>query len=273
MFPFRLVAAGLAAGLLLAACGDDDTAEDAADDTTETTAAAEEETTTSTTAGGEQTEGDDSELCALANEMFQQDEFPSADQLRRYQELAPEEIQDAVAIAAPAVIENEGDFVATFAAFAEDDVEAALAEINAFENENCNTGHDESETVPPVSDPEEGAQVVEVTAVEFAFDIPAVTAGRTSFVLTNGGEQAHHMIVVRVLEGTLEEALAFEGDPVEAGLVEDVGSSGNAAPGGEDTEVVTGDIEPGDYGMLCFLPDVDGTPHAFKGMAVPFTVS
>src|SRR5688572_5977514 len=136
---FGTITAALAvAALLGAGCGDDD--EDAGG------ASGTEEETTTTAAAGD----DLDQLCALAATLFEQDEFPSADQIRSYQELAPPELRDAVETAGAAVTEHEGDFVATFAAFAEDDVEVALAEINTFENDTCNTGHDEADTVPPV---------------------------------------------------------------------------------------------------------------------------
>jgi hypothetical protein len=266
-------AAALAVTLLVGAgCGDDDDDGEESTPTTATTEAPAGDEGTSTTAGGESGDGLE-ELCALANEMFNQEEFPSAEQVQRYQELAPEEIADAVEVAGAAIAENEGDFVATFAAFADDEVEVALAEINAFENENCDTGHDEAETVPPVDEPEDGATQVDVVASEYTFEFPDVSAGRTSFVLTNPGQEAHFLVVAEILQGTLDEALNFEGDAEAEGLVRDVGDSGIAAPGGEDVEVVTGDLTPGNYAMLCFIPGPDGTPHAFMGMAVEFTVS
>ena len=56
------IAVGAALVLALAACGDDsDTDAAAAND----------------------------ELCALATELFEQDDFPSVEQLQRYQQLAP----------------------------------------------------------------------------------------------------------------------------------------------------------------------------------------
>jgi plastocyanin len=49
--------------------------------------------------------------------------------------------------------------------------------------------------------------------------------------------------------------------------------SGLAAGGGADEEAITFDVEPGNYGVLCFVPAPDGTPHAFMGMQKEFTVS
>lgn len=261
--------AALALGMVLAACGDDD--EDAGGSPATTAASGSDETTT--TAGG--AGGEHAELCALAQEMFDQEDFPTADQVRQYQELAPEEIADAVAVAAPVVIENEDDPAAMLAAFADDEVEAAIAEIDQFEDENCGTTHENPGVAP--EEPEAGAAVVEVVASDYTFALPeSIAAGRTSFVMTNDGQEAHFLALARIVEGhTMQEALEFEGDPEEAGMIEEVegGETGLAAPGGEDAEVATVDLAPGTYAAVCFIPGPDGTPHAFMGMAVEFTVS
>lgn len=248
----------------LVACGDDD------DDATTTTTEATGEDTTTTAAGGEH-----EELCALAEEMFNQESLPTAEQIEQYTELAPEEIADAVAVAGPPLIQADGDLVAGLAVVAEDDVEAAVEEIDAWEADNCGLEHE-----PPVDDElatiDPAATRVDVTASEYTFDFPTeLSAGRTSFVLTNSGQEAHFMLLSQLAEGhTLEEALAFEGDPEEAGLLTGVEfESGLAAPGGDDEETVTADLPAGSWAMLCFLPGPDGTPHAFSGMAVAFTVT
>lgn len=262
----RIAVLAAALGMALAACGDDD--EDAGGSAASTTEAAAEETTTTAA------EGELAEVCALAREISEQEDFPSPEQVQRYQELAPEELQPALDVAVPSVVDNADDPVAMMAAFADDDVEAAIAEIDAFEDENCGTNNENPGPQP--EEPEEGAAVVEVTAVDYSFEVPEqIAAGRTSFVLTNTGAEAHFMLLSRIVQGTMEEALAYEGDPEEAGLVEDVegGESGLAAPGGQDVETVTVDLEPGNYAMLCFVPGPDGTPHAFNGMAVPLTVA
>ena len=277
----RLLAALAATGLLVAAgCGDDD--DDDASDTTEADAG-----TTATTAATEATDGADSstppsgdvadvdpefaDVCAVAQEIYESDSFPTADQLQRYQAVAPDEIKDAVETAAPPLIAADDDPVALLAVFAQDDIESASAEIDAFENEHCGIQHDP----PSEQGPEDGAAVVEVTATDYAFDAPTqVEAGRTSFVLTNNGEEAHFLGIFRPAEGhTVQEALEYEGDPMADGLIEeDLGGTGLAAPGG-DTEFLTVDLEPGTYGIYCFLPGPGGTPHVFMGMQGELTVT
>ena len=76
-------------------------------------------------------------------------------------------------------------------------------------------------------------------------------AGRTSFVLTNDGHEAHFLLVVKLAEGvTLEQALRREDDADDRGRLE----TGLAAPGGEDDEVITFDLEPGNYGARVLRP-------------------
>jgi hypothetical protein len=258
----RTLVAAAAFGLLFAACGDDN---DTGSAGATTTAAADG----SAGDGG----GASSELCDLAQEMADQDDFPTPEQLQQYQELAPEEIQDAVQTAAGPLIDAGGDPVAMFAAIGQDDVETASAEINEFETAECGIDH-EGDSTPPNDQPEDGAAVVELTSTEYAFnDLPdTVDAGLTSFVLTNDGAEAHFMEIIKVVEGhTIDEALQFEGDPEAEGLIETVATSAIAAPGG-DVEAASAELEPGEYSMLCFVPGPDGTPHAFMGMHTEFTV-
>jgi len=120
-----------------------------------------------------------------------------------------------------------------------------------------------------------GHTVVDVTATEYKFELASTTlrAGPTALHLVNNGEEQHELSFARIGEGhTLQEALEFEGDPEEAGLITDPsGDSGRIDPG-EDI-FVNVDLEPGTYGMVCFIEAPDDTPHAFKGMAVEFTVA
>ena len=275
------------AAVALTACGDDDdTATDApattaAPATTEaappstaaaTTAAPEptEAPATTEAAGSATTEAGDP-YCALVVEMFEQESPPTAEQLARYQELAPAEIADAIDVAAPPLIEAGEDIVAFFNAYAVDDVEAAIAQIDAFENETCDVAHEDTTPPPGASrDIEDDATRVDVVASDYAFELLAVEAGRTSFVLTNEGHEAHFLLIVKLAEGvTLQQAMESEDDSMIEGLWE----TGLAAADGTDEEAITFDVEPGNYGALCFIPAPDGTPHAFMGMQSEFTVS
>ncbi len=256
-------------GVLAAGCGDDD--DDVADEqaTDETTTQATANVTEPTGAGV----GANAELCQLATAIFEQDTVPTSEQLAQYSELAPEEIADAVAVAAPPLVEAGDDLVAFFVAVADDAVAGAVDEIDAFEESECGIPHSENETPLPdgaSTEIEDDAARVDVSAIDYGFEIGEVSSGRTSFVLTNDGAEAHFLGISRLADGvTLDDLLASENSD---GLTLGDWETGIAAPGGSDEEVITFDAEPGEYVLYCFLPGPDGTPHAFSGMAVPIII-
>ena len=116
-------------------------------------------------------------------------------------------------------------------------------------------------------------QVVTVTARDFAFGAPSsIPAGLTTIRLENGGEEMHHVQLVRLDEGrTIEElmAAARAGDiaPAWARLV---GGPNTPGPGG--TAEATLELEPGSYAIVCVIPSPDGVPHLMKGMVKPLLV-
>ena len=240
-------------------------------DTTETTETT--ETMGSTPSTGSSVGGEFAELCALAEEIASQEQPPSNEQLVQYQELAPEEIEDDVDAFVEALLPAEGDMVAFFNVVAEDENEAHSDAIDAWEEENCGIPHSEQDALPPGASQEieDDAARVDVTGVDYEFQFETPTeAGRTSFVFTNEGEEAHFLLVVKLAEGvTLQQAL--ESDDSE-GMIEGQWETRLAAGGG-DEEAITFDLEPGNYGMACFIPGPDGTPHAFLGMVSEFTVA
>src|SRR5262245_49604060 len=265
MKPIKLLSLAACATLVLASCGDDD--DDAADEAPAATTEAPAATTTeapATTAAATTTpatteapattaameSADDSATattaaadpyCAFALEVAAQETPPSADQLNQLVELAPPEIADAANIAGPALAAAGDDMVAFFTAYAQDDVEQAIEQINAFEDANCGTDHGTNEPPEGASrEIEPDAARVDVVASDYMFDMPdAIDAGRTSFVLTNSGHEAHFLEIVKMAEGhTIAEALEAE-DASE--MIAGDWSTGLAAPDGVDDEAITFD--------------------------------
>jgi hypothetical protein len=263
---------------LLAACGDDDdtaaTTVVQAPTTTATTATNTEGSTPSSEAsGGSQgTLPVPDEVCALAKQMDEQDDFPSVAQLQKYKELAPAEIKDDVNKAADALIAAGDDLVATINAFASDEIEKGpIVKINAWEEKNCGIKHSEEDALPPgaTKEKEASAQQVTVTAREYSFDLPAdIKAGRTSFTLDNKGQEAHVLVVFKLAAGTtLDEAMESEsGEGIEMSWGSDFAASG-------EQEALTFDLTAGNYGMVCFIPNGQGQPHFMLGMQKEFTVT
>jgi hypothetical protein len=271
----RWIAAVAAVGTLIAAgCGDD--SDDEAEDT------GTEETSETTAAG----ESDFAAYCdaELAIETAPEPEIDfetatpeeQAEALRTYGSetmrpladdvvaTAPEELTDDVELLSTAVDEvaASGDF----ATFEQPDVEAASDNLHAFDLDNC------------------GWSTQQVTASDYAFEgVPEeLSAGPTSFELTNDGEELHELMLVRKNDGVTTSADELLALPEEEALsqVTPVGSPAFAAQGEDDSLVA--DLEPGDYIGVCFIPvgttseeapPPEGPPHAMQGMVLEFTVS
>jgi uncharacterized cupredoxin-like copper-binding protein len=101
-----------------------------------------------------------------------------------------------------------------------------------------------------------------------------ITAGQHTFLVTNGAQQPHELVLLRLAPGKTVKDFGvwattggMKGPPPALPLggvaVIDHGGSG----------VFTADLTPGDYGMICFVPDSkDGKPHLMHGMVKQITV-
>ena len=110
-------------------------------------------------------------------------------------------------------------------------------------------GGDESPTATP------GATAVDVSATEFAFDVPAeVAGGVVEMRFTNTGGLPHEFAFARIEEGKTEEdvkaVIESGGEPPE--WAEDIAGVPGLSPGQSIT--VTRTLEPGSYVFLCFFP-------------------
>jgi uncharacterized cupredoxin-like copper-binding protein len=118
-----------------------------------------------------------------------------------------------------------------------------------------------------------GASSVDVEMVDFAFKLKPeeIKAGKPFvFHASNTGKQHHFIEMVKIpADADLQQLLQSEEQPEG---VEDLGGTMVFAPGEKADVVFPDNIAPGRYVLLCFLPDTDGTPHAFKGMVADFTV-
>lgn len=221
----------------------------------------------------DQGDGNLAAYCKVAKAVNAADGPPTTPQLRQLRKLAPAEIREQANTAATPLIAAGDDPIAGSNAFGDDDVEAAIEIIDAFDAENCDIrGDDPGPGEGAVYDIDPAATRVDVTLRDFAFDVPGpIAAGPTSFVVTNEGAEAHFMALVKLADGaTLAQALQSEDEknPFIAGEW-----STKVAAAGNDEESMTLDLEPGNYGMVCFIAGADGTPHAFSGMQYEFTVA
>jgi hypothetical protein len=125
-----------------------------------------------------------------------------------------------------------------------------------------------------------------ITLIEMTFDgLPAeVPAGNHTWQVTNGGTQIHEMAIYQLAPGVPADAIiaSITAPPAspEAAPAEDAGpppfvaGTGAAPMSPGATNFVELDAQPGEYLVVCFVPDAaTGMPHAMMGMINSFTVA
>jgi hypothetical protein len=118
-----------------------------------------------------------------------------------------------------------------------------------------------------------GPNVVNVVAREYEYEMPdSIPAGPTLFHFTDDGKQLHHMTLVKLEQGkTLADFTALPPGPLPAWAVFMGGPNTPMPNGGQDEDAV--DLPPGNYAVICVIPDSDGKPHMMKGMVKALTVT
>jgi hypothetical protein len=107
-----------------------------------------------------------------------------------------------------------------------------------------------------------------VTAIEYGFEAEELSSGEVEIDFENGGAQPHHLIAAPLkgdaTAADVEQAIKSEkGQPP----IDEKGTQNTAVLEGGESQVVTMDLEPGRYALLCFISDRQGgPPHALKGM-------
>jgi len=113
-----------------------------------------------------------------------------------------------------------------------------------------------------------------MTLTDFAFGFSQpLAAGAQMIRVKNDAAQPHEVVIVRLQPGKkIEDVLAWmekmQGPPPG----QPIGGTTPMAKGEEN--IVSLDLTPGEYGMVCFVPDAkDGKPHFMHGMMTQFTVA
>jgi hypothetical protein len=116
--------------------------------------------------------------------------------------------------------------------------------------------------------------VITVTASDYGFQAPdSMAAGAVTVQLVNNGKELHQAQLIKLEQGkTLNDVaqLLKGGGPIPS-WIKFVGGPNGIAPG-QETQA-TAALSPGNYAYICLIPSPDGTIHAAKGMARPFTVT
>ncbi len=118
------------------------------------------------------------------------------------------------------------------------------------------------------------AAILTIKTSDYAFEAPTeINGGWVRIVQENVGQEPHHVQLARLNEGVTAEQFqaALQAGPNGAlALVTLAGGPGVVDPAGR--AAVTVYLEPGQYFLLCFVPDAMGMPHLAHGMIAPLTV-
>jgi hypothetical protein len=128
------------------------------------------------------------------------------------------------------------------------------------------TARNASADVTPVPD-------ITVKLVDYAFEnSKPLTAGKHVIRIENDAAQDHELVLLRLAPGkSAQEAAAWLEKQAGPPPGEPLGGIAAIHPGG--VGFITVDLAPGDYGLLCFVPDAkDGKPHVAHGMVKQFKV-
>lgn len=128
-------------------------------------------------------------------------------------------------------------------------------------------------TGPDVASPLPKSNVT-VTLRDYSFDISRpLAAGHQVIRIHNAAMQDHELFLVRLAPGkTVQDLTAWTEKMTGPPPAMPLGGVTALAPGRENE--ISVDLTPGQYGLVCFLPDLhDGKPHYAHGMTKAFTVS
>lgn len=136
-------------------------------------------------------------------------------------------------------------------------------------------------TAAPAKQPSPPEAKGVVTMNDFAFTgVPSFSSGKVTLKVVNNGKQPHEMPVVRLNKGItgaqLRQILSAPPTPGQApppGPPPFQGAGGLQAISPGATAWTTLDLTPGEYALVCFVPDsASGKPHVALGMISTFTV-
>ena len=298
MRAFQKASVVLAVSLVVAACGDDSATDDTTLDTTTTTVAT---TTTTTEATTTTTEADTTtttmetevDLASFCDTAIQTDMTASAGPDVDFETATQEEIQEAMTEFGDRVLPMLEDLEAN----APEELRESIATITQGMQSGLETGDD------PMGSPEfqqadaavdefildncEDLAVIEVELTEYAFEgvPPTIEPGLTAFRAENTGGELHEIVLFRIdddVDASVEELVELPEEEADE-MIEFQGFA--MAPPGESS-VTFAELEPGRYGMICFipvgttsfedLPEEDsedaGPPHFTQGMIAEFEV-
>jgi hypothetical protein len=110
---------------------------------------------------------------------------------------------------------------------------------------------------------------VEITARNYAFNIPAnIAGGWTQLTFHNEGPADHHAMFIKLNDGTTFDDFKKASEAPDLGALFALGVSIGGAPtisAGQTASAIL-NFDPGNYAVICAIPDENGKPHYQMGM-------
>ena len=134
------------------------------------------------------------------------------------------------------------------------------------------TGNQEETTEEsPTEDAASGEVAVAATEFDFGGVPDTLPAGPTTFTFENVGEEEHEMVLAFIkTDDSIDDLLKMPEKQVEK-KIQIMGRT--FAKPGKAGKPLEAELEPGRYGMVCFvMSKAEKKPHAFLGMVREITV-
>jgi hypothetical protein len=133
----------------------------------------------------------------------------------------------------------------------------------------------QSITALAADSPQETSDEAIYIATDYAFKGPdRLTAGWKTIKLVNHGEDLHQIQFIKLPEGktAADFRAAMAADPTRLPRWSQRRSGPNSVIPGEQALAIV-DLEPGEYVLLCGIPDKLGIPHVAHGMLKPLHIA
>jgi uncharacterized cupredoxin-like copper-binding protein len=134
-------------------------------------------------------------------------------------------------------------------------------------------------TKPAKAADQKPPKLTKIGLVNYQFNVPKSFKGTGNIDIVNkSDDEIHELVVGKLKDGeTVQDVITWGSQPLFQPWTlpqpyEDIGGITAMSPGNK-SRIKLSNLEPGEYGFFCFLPDKEDVSHVQLGMVYPFTVT